>query len=277
MTKPIVAPVDLTDCLYYTVQAPVESASDIFAYYDRLREYVQHEDELINSRLTWSLTIHGFLFAIYGLLLAKGADLFVELAKQTDPHSRLLLEHVISGLLGFQIPVAVFGFIVGQRSKGAIIAAHNAIQHLLAIANGSAALNAGKMPWTIDIAVAAGRHAIAPNPRWPDWVKGSFLVDGGIAGTEELVKLAASAGGKLEFDFVKPHGKGASIRALDTALLPGLVGGGDVGGQTGGARSYYLGLPHWAMVIWIVLLVSSLVFCLTSLLARCWFFSWIAG
>ena len=277
MTKPISDPVDLKVCGYYAVQAPLESAADIFAYYDRLREYVQHEDELINSRLTWSLTIHGFLFAIYGVLLVKGADLFVELAKQTDPRSRLLLEHVISGLLGFQIPVAAFGFIVGHRSKGAIIAAHNAIQHLLAIANGSAALNAGKMAWTLEIVVTPGKHSIAPNPMWPACVKGAFVVDEGVAGKEEIVQLAASAGGKFEFEFTRPHDKGASIRALDTALLPGLLGGGDKGGLTGGARSYYLALPHWAMVIWIVLLVSSLVFCSTSLFARCWFFSWIAG
>ena len=30
-------------------------------YYEIIRAYIVHEDDLVNSRLTWSLTIHGFL------------------------------------------------------------------------------------------------------------------------------------------------------------------------------------------------------------------------
>jgi hypothetical protein len=33
--------------------------------YQIFREYLQHEDELANNRLSWMLTIHGFLYASY--------------------------------------------------------------------------------------------------------------------------------------------------------------------------------------------------------------------
>jgi hypothetical protein len=33
--------------------------------YQLFREYLQHEDELANNRLSWMLTIHGFLYASY--------------------------------------------------------------------------------------------------------------------------------------------------------------------------------------------------------------------
>jgi hypothetical protein len=38
-----------------------------------LREYVKHEDDLINFRVTWSLTIR-FPFAVYALTLPKILD-----------------------------------------------------------------------------------------------------------------------------------------------------------------------------------------------------------
>ena len=35
--------------------------------YSIYRDYVKHEDELINRRLSWNLTLQGFLFAAYGV------------------------------------------------------------------------------------------------------------------------------------------------------------------------------------------------------------------
>lgn len=48
---------------------------ECFAIY---RDYVKHEDYLINSRLSWNLTIQGFLFATYGLSLQKLAELLAK-------------------------------------------------------------------------------------------------------------------------------------------------------------------------------------------------------
>jgi hypothetical protein len=139
LTKPI-DEVHLEGCDFFAVyprseDAPNPSLSDIFAYHERIRSYVEHEDELVNSRLTWSFTIHGFLFAVYGFLLGKAADQFLTLVKPGPHHP--LAEHIIVAVFFLQALVATFGVLVGVKSRNAIVAAHNAIQHLKAIARGS--------------------------------------------------------------------------------------------------------------------------------------------
>src|SRR5262249_54976573 len=42
---------------------------DAIALYGVYRGYLEHEDELINRRLSWNLTLQGFLFAAYGVTL----------------------------------------------------------------------------------------------------------------------------------------------------------------------------------------------------------------
>jgi len=47
------------------------SLSDKLAIYETFRKYIAHEDDLTNNRITWMLTIHGFLYASYGFTLQK--------------------------------------------------------------------------------------------------------------------------------------------------------------------------------------------------------------
>ena len=70
----------LDDCRF-TVHAGVGTVSELLTYYERIRSYVVHEDDLISSRLTWSLTVHGFLFAAFGILESKIVDLLNEINK----------------------------------------------------------------------------------------------------------------------------------------------------------------------------------------------------
>src|SRR5437879_8379854 len=48
-----------------------EERADIRDLYRIFRTYVEHEDDLINQRQTWNLTIQGFLFASYAFSLQK--------------------------------------------------------------------------------------------------------------------------------------------------------------------------------------------------------------
>lgn len=57
-------------CAFILIPSSPQSEFDL-TYYEQLRKYVQHEDYLINFRLTWSLTIHGFLLAAYGFTFQK--------------------------------------------------------------------------------------------------------------------------------------------------------------------------------------------------------------
>lgn len=51
--------------------APASPLPDKLDAYKVFRNYLEHEDALINQRITWMLTIHGFLYATYGFTLQK--------------------------------------------------------------------------------------------------------------------------------------------------------------------------------------------------------------
>ena len=41
---------------------------DLYSVYQIYRDYMKHEDDLLNQRTTWLLVIQGFLFATLGVL-----------------------------------------------------------------------------------------------------------------------------------------------------------------------------------------------------------------
>jgi hypothetical protein len=43
--------------------------------YEGFRSYIRHEDDLTNNRMTWMLTIHGFLYASYGFTVQKKLEI----------------------------------------------------------------------------------------------------------------------------------------------------------------------------------------------------------
>jgi hypothetical protein len=106
-----------------------DQADQHLAYYAEMRRYLQHEDELINSRLTLSLTVHGFLFAAYGLILGKALDFGGELSKSATLTSSQPIPLMIV-LFSLLILVAMTGATVGLFSRNAIRAGFNAIQHV---------------------------------------------------------------------------------------------------------------------------------------------------
>jgi hypothetical protein len=57
-----------------TETIPLSSKLPIHLHYKIFRDYVEHEDGLINNRLMWNITIQGFLFATYGFSVQKLAE-----------------------------------------------------------------------------------------------------------------------------------------------------------------------------------------------------------
>lgn len=47
---------------------------DLNSLYARLRSKIEHEDSLVNQRLTWMITLHGLLFTAYGFSLSAEAS-----------------------------------------------------------------------------------------------------------------------------------------------------------------------------------------------------------
>ncbi len=116
----------------YTGPNPGEPAlCDVLAYYERIRAYVAHEDDLTNARLTWSLTTQGFLFATFGFVLGKMLDFVSQPPKPGAPP----LGHLFGYLIAFQVVVACVGVVIGVGSMWAVQASYNAIQALQKIAH----------------------------------------------------------------------------------------------------------------------------------------------
>jgi hypothetical protein len=51
----------------YRIENAGPGITHLIQVYGAFRDYAKHEDELINRRLSWNLTLQGFLFAAYGL------------------------------------------------------------------------------------------------------------------------------------------------------------------------------------------------------------------
>lgn len=59
----------------YSKRSEALTLSEHMAVYETFRNYVRHEDSLINNRMTWLLSIHGFLYATYGFTIQKRIEI----------------------------------------------------------------------------------------------------------------------------------------------------------------------------------------------------------
>src|SRR5262249_26759673 len=113
-------------------------------HYKIFRDYLQHEDGLINQRLSWNFTIQGFLFATYGLCLQKLLDVSDRIfEKLLDPKTltvswnqvqsnlqQLTGYRALDILVNYVIPIV--GFFVALFAFGGSLAAHRALSQLRA-------------------------------------------------------------------------------------------------------------------------------------------------
>jgi hypothetical protein len=104
--NPTPPPIDIDECEFTIIKTTDPPVSIVLDYYKQLREYVQHEDNLINFRVTWSLTIHGVLLATYAVIFQKMLDVF---SKLSDAGSRARPDPAAGVLLGFQLLIVVIG------------------------------------------------------------------------------------------------------------------------------------------------------------------------
>lgn len=96
-------------------------------HYKIFRDYVEHEDELIANRLSWNITIQGFLFATYGLSIQKLTEVLTPHGTY-GPVSRIPLE--LKSLQWLTIVLPVFGMLISGISFFGVQAAQNAIEGL---------------------------------------------------------------------------------------------------------------------------------------------------
>jgi hypothetical protein len=91
-------------------------------HYKLFRDYVEHEDSLIDHRLLWNINIQGFLFATYGFSVQKLAEVQIHSGAQEIIGAQAL--YWLIGVLPF------FGIAVSVWSFLGVIAAQDAIASL---------------------------------------------------------------------------------------------------------------------------------------------------
>ncbi|MET0283978.1 MAG: hypothetical protein ABW352_05895 [Polyangiales bacterium] len=89
--------------------------------YELFRDYLKHEDELINHRLVWGLSIQAFVVAAFAVSL----DRWWQLEQQPASHWKLLYELLVRSV------IPGFGFVISVASTAGIYAAHRAVRHVV--------------------------------------------------------------------------------------------------------------------------------------------------
>jgi hypothetical protein len=104
-------------------------------YYQLYRGYIEHEDDLINHRLTWLIYLETALFALFGLALAAA---WAVLAKQAEilPNARDQLQVEIANIVAFGSLFAIlctlfyFGIELANAAEKSVRAAMVSLRNL---------------------------------------------------------------------------------------------------------------------------------------------------
>lgn len=92
--------------------------------YKEYRDYIKHEDALINQRLAWALTVQGFLFASYALVLNK----MIEIERCTEAGGRMPILAPLHNQAGlFLVLLCFIGVTICFCAYGSIRAAESAV------------------------------------------------------------------------------------------------------------------------------------------------------
>lgn len=75
------------------------------------RDYLKHEDDLINNRLNWNFTIQGFLFAAYSFALEKVADIKLGLLSTYIDPKRVPYVNILHSISDLEILLALLAFV----------------------------------------------------------------------------------------------------------------------------------------------------------------------
>jgi hypothetical protein len=75
----------------------------IHKHYQIFREYVEHEDALVNNRVLWNINIQGFLFAAYGFSVQALAQDFLNFGRKMSAVEPLIILVVMLPIVGISV------------------------------------------------------------------------------------------------------------------------------------------------------------------------------
>lgn len=105
-------------------ETTVDSA-DQLRLFELYRDYIKHEDELINHRVGWFIQLHSFLIASYGIIFAALVTTFS--AQGAPAFGGVAIQVLAAALL---VGIALIGLESAGAAEGSIAAAHDAITSL---------------------------------------------------------------------------------------------------------------------------------------------------
>ena len=112
------------------VAASADEEKEATAYYERCREFIVHEDDLIHQRLTWFITLQGFLFGAYGFSMSAQANSLTAEGLKGSPTPSALeaYQAFASNLTAIRFGLIYLGILTAFSASLGIIAAFRAIR-----------------------------------------------------------------------------------------------------------------------------------------------------
>ncbi|MFM6831221.1 MAG: hypothetical protein ACKOVA_12955 [Novosphingobium sp.] len=106
-------------------QAKQITHSELENLYQIHRDYIIHEDGLINNRVGWFIQLHSFLLATYGIVLSSAVSTFFpdngNVPEEVSKQIKTILSFVLSG-------ITIVGICSAISAGVAIWGAHKAIE-----------------------------------------------------------------------------------------------------------------------------------------------------
>lgn len=115
------------------VELSAEKVKYFHDLYTKYRDYIQHEDYLINQRITWLISIQSFLIATFGFSYQKKFEILSLNISKVEPLKDTQLEKfndLISKYDTFLIILTIIGIAVSIIALLSTNAAHSAIDVL---------------------------------------------------------------------------------------------------------------------------------------------------
>jgi hypothetical protein len=113
-------------------QSSLRKSEYCTARFSLYRNYIQHEDHLINHRISWFITVQSFLIAAFAVTMLAKYTFYAPILGASIEHGRPYSHSLLTPyqLAVFQMALVSVGFITSVISFISVEAAHRSIRYL---------------------------------------------------------------------------------------------------------------------------------------------------
>jgi hypothetical protein len=209
-----------------------ERIEEIYLIY---RDYIKHEDDLINQRITWLIGIQSFLIASFGFSYQKKFDVISGALLKNPLCKDITLKALKSTLENYNLFLESFCVIGFMTSLVALISVHAA----------NISLRNLRTQWTEG---TTGQK----RDRFRDKLKSFFLYPPLKWFWDKLKSFFADETPGQDWKYINTEASNSQIDMPKLDHLPGIIGGGKNVAHWLGSIPIY-GLPLFFLVFWAVI------------------------